>query len=52
MWDCVDIDNNYSSQAFFRESTNKGMILMRVLLDARLDYSNVDMWVSRSLIAA
>jgi hypothetical protein len=32
-----------------QESANKGMILMRVLLDARLDYSMADMWV-RSLV--
>jgi hypothetical protein len=57
-WDCIDIDHNYSPQAFFgdvkmlQESANKGMILMRVLLDAELDYSNADMTVSRSLIAA
>jgi hypothetical protein len=58
LWDCVDIDNSYSPQAFFRdikmfqESSNKGTILMRVLLNVGLDYSNIDMWASRSLIAA
>lgn len=52
-WDC-----NYSPQVFFgdvkmfQESANKEMILMRVLLDAGLDYSNADIRVSRSLIAA
>lgn len=50
-WDYVD----YRAQPFFgdvrkfQESANKGMILMRVLLDAGLDYSMADMWV-RSLI--
>lgn len=50
-WDSVDVVRDYRAEPFvgdvreLQEKANKGMILLRVLLDAGLDYSNADLWV-------